>query len=363
MTEIINDDIPNITMAQLPSILETTIGLGMVPLILGPSGIGKSQGIKQWADERAAALGSTVWQYGDAPITDPDSTYGFLDFRVALVDVLDTKGAPKLEGEVTRFLPPSLLPNVERHGKNGVLFLDELPQGFPSVTNALSQLVLGGHIGDGYKLPDGWVIISAGNEKRDGAQTNNIGAQMLDRHTAFRVSPDVPSFIKYLNNMGSDGRVGAFLRLRGNDLLHAYKKGLTNFPTPRGWVKVDKALSIPDAILRETIVSGIVGVGPARELEGFLSMMTELTNWSSICADPHNARMPDRTDALFAMIGMASNRVSAEHAPAACAYIARMPQEFQALFALDVIENKAKVDVVNTRDFSTLRLGLGDLVV
>ena len=116
MTEIINDDIPNITMSQLPSILETTIGLGMVPLILGPSGIGKSQGIKQWADERAAALDATVWQYGDAPISDSDRAFGFLDFRVALMDVLDTKGAPKLEGEVTRFLPPSLLPDVKRHG-------------------------------------------------------------------------------------------------------------------------------------------------------------------------------------------------------------------------------------------------------
>ena len=363
MTEIINDDIPNITMDQLPSILSATIGLDMVPLILGPSGIGKSDGVKQWADERAAALGSTVWQYGDDPVTDPDSTYGFLDLRVAVLDVMDVKGFGRIKDDLTCFVRASLLPDVKRHGKNGVLFLDELPQGFPSVTNALSQLVLGNRIADSFKMPDGWVIISAGNEKRDGAAVQTIGAQMLNRLSAFRVSPDVPSFIRYLNNMGSDGRVGAFLRLRGNDLLHAYKKGLTNFPTPRGWVKVDKALSIPDAILRETIVSGIVGVGPARELEGFLSMMTELTNWSSICADPHNARMPDRTDALFAMIGMASNRVSAEHAPAACAYIARMPQEFQALFALDVIENKAKVDVVNTRDFSQLRLGLGDLVV
>ena len=244
-----------------------------------------------------------------------------------------------------------------------MLFLDELPQGFPSVTNALSQLVLGGHIGDGYKLPDGWVIISAGNEKRDGAQTNNIGAQMLDRHTAFRVSPDVPSFIKYLNEIGSDGRVGAFMRLRGKDLLHAYKKGLTNFPSPRGWVKVDKALSIPDAILRETIVSGIVGVGPASEFEGFLRMMSELTNWSSICADPHNARVPDGADAIYAMLGMVNNKITGETAEAACAYIARMPKEFQALFAIDIIENKAKVDVVNTREFSSLRLSLGDLVV
>ena len=363
MTEIINDDIPNITMSQLPMIIENCVKLDMVPLILGPSGIGKSDGVKQYAEKRAEEEGATLWEYGDGPISDPTKFHGFLDFRVALLDVLDAKGMPQIRDNETVFLPPSLLPNIEKHGATGELFLDELPQGFPSVTNALSQLVLGGKIGDSYVLPEGWVIISAGNEKRDGAATNNIGAQMLNRVSGFRVSPDVPSFIKYLNEIGSDGRVGAFMRLRGKDLLHAYKKGLTNFPSPRGWVKVDKALSIPDAILRETIVSGIVGVGPASEFEGFLRMMSELTNWSSICADPHNARVPDGADAIYAMLGMINNKITGETAEAACAYIVRMPKEFQVLFALDVINDKRKVDVVNTREFSSLRLGLGDLIV
>jgi hypothetical protein len=109
-----------------------------VPLhIWGACGVGKSQIVAQVAD---------------------DLDYEFLDVRAVQLDPVDLRGLPRIAAEQTEWVPPKFLPT---YGK-GILFLDELTSA-PQMTQAgCYQLVLDRKLGE-YVLPDGWVVIAAGN--------------------------------------------------------------------------------------------------------------------------------------------------------------------------------------------------------
>ena len=109
-----------------------------VPLhIWGACGVGKSQIVHQVAD---------------------DLDYDFLDVRAVQLDPVDLRGLPRISADQTEWVPPKFLPTS---GK-GILFLDELTSA-PQMTQAgCYQLVLDRKLGE-YALPDGWVVIAAGN--------------------------------------------------------------------------------------------------------------------------------------------------------------------------------------------------------
>ena len=109
-----------------------------VPLhIWGACGIGKSQIVSQVAS---------------------DLDYDFLDVRAVQLDPVDLRGLPRISADLTEWVPPKFLPTA---GK-GILFLDELTAA-PQMTQAgCYQLVLDRKLGE-YVLPDGWVVIAAGN--------------------------------------------------------------------------------------------------------------------------------------------------------------------------------------------------------
>jgi len=109
-----------------------------VPLhIWGACGVGKSQIVSQVAAE-------LNWQ--------------FLDIRAVQLDPVDLRGLPRISADRAEWVPPKFLPIDGQ----GILFLDELTSA-PQMTQAgCYQLVLDRKLGE-YRLPDGWVVMAAGN--------------------------------------------------------------------------------------------------------------------------------------------------------------------------------------------------------
>jgi len=87
-----------------------------------------------------------------------DLDFDFIDIRAVQLDPVDLRGLPRIKEDQTEWVPPRFLPST---GK-GILFLDELTSA-PQMTQAdCYQLVLDRKLGE-YVLPDGWVVIAAGN--------------------------------------------------------------------------------------------------------------------------------------------------------------------------------------------------------
>jgi len=74
------------------------------------------------------------------------------------LDPVDLRGLPRISADRAEWVPPKFLP----FNGEAILFLDELTSA-PQMTQAgCYQLVLDRKFGE-YRLPDGWVVIAAGN--------------------------------------------------------------------------------------------------------------------------------------------------------------------------------------------------------
>jgi hypothetical protein len=354
---------------NLPAALDGILSIGRFPFIWGKPGIGKSQAVAELARTRAADAGLEYWQTGMPLPADPANTFAMCDMRTALLDALDVKGAPTVQNLKTLFAVPGMLPDPKVHGVKGILFLDELPQGMPSVTNALTQLIWDKSSGDSYIFPEGWDIIAAGNRKEDGAATNKLGSQVMDRFGHILLEPDVRSMCNYLAAKSADPRLIGFLNLRGNELLHTYKRGATVYATPRSWEGVaDAFATIADPAVREIVVASLIGTDVAAEVEGFMAFAEQVPTWHSISTSPETANIPTPGEhgaiaASFAAIGMVGRKVreNDDNLEAGIIYVRRLPVDLQVVFALDIIDNAPHL--TETLVFSEFRISLGNMVV
>lgn len=340
----------------------------------GPSGVGKSAVVKAWSEYVAKEQGLTFWEIKFDTETggithlpegaDPADYWGFIDLRAVLLDILDVKGAPYLdkEAELTRFLKASLLPEIKRHGLKGTLFLDELAQAVPMVTNGLSQLIYDRRIGDSYVFPEQWAIVAAGNRKEDNAATSKAGAHIYNRFAHYEILPDPKQFANYLVRTGGDMRVAQFFRYR-KELVHQYEKGDVVFPTPRANEIVSQIVKLAtDNMLSfnemEKDIAANIGVGPARELTAFLEVCDRIVKYSEVVENPKNAPVPiigeeGSTAATYAIFGMLVSEVSTKDIDAVMTYIERFDEEFQTMFILDL--RTLKEDMLETLAVSKWR--------
>ena len=342
-------NLASIVPADIPTYLDIAHSKNWPIFLHGAPGVGKSAIILAWAKHKAAASILDFYHVGKDPKPDNwEKTYAFIDLRVATLDALDVKGAPKIEGENTVFKVPSMLPDILRHGKTGCIFFDELPQGAPSVTNSLTQIIHDRMMGEHYKLPDDWFIVAAGNRKEDNANTSKLGAQVYNRFIHFNVDPDVKSWCDFQIGQGSDGRLLAFLRSvlddNGNPYIYNYKKGDIAFATGRVLSKVDELISenVIQGDILEKMIASLVGEVLARKICAFLEMADQLATWSEIIKTPETARFPEQgsdqaISAYYVLMGMCANRVDDTTIDNVMTYIRRIHSaELQSVFVLDL---------------------------
>ena len=134
----------------------------------GASGIGKSQAVRQICE---------------------DNNFAFIDVRLPTIDPVDLRGVPipDIKNNVAKWLPAGFLPQETPKNKmGGIILLDELNSSPPSVQAAAYQLTLDKKVGQ-YEVPDGWLIIAAGNRASDRGVTYNIPSPLANRFTHFEI--------------------------------------------------------------------------------------------------------------------------------------------------------------------------------
>ncbi len=167
-----------------------TAGHNFVPCFRALAGVGKSQGVQQWA----AAKGYTIY-----------------DLRAALLDSTDILGLPFYDAAkgTTVFAPPDILPQDD--GKKYVLFIDEINRGTTAVMNAFMQLLTDRRIGIRYKLPDSCLMVAAINPDTDGYEVNSMDDAVISRLIMVDIDFDLQELIAYARKVGWSSTITDYL--------------------------------------------------------------------------------------------------------------------------------------------------------
>lgn len=126
--------------------------------------------------------------------------------------------------------------------KEGILFLDEIncvsETLAPSMLQFLQYKVFGGH-----RVPEGWVIVTAGNPKEYNRSAREFDVVTLDRLKVLSVEADYEAWKNYAEKEGLHRAVLNYLEIKKQDfyLMEMTAKGRA-YVTARGWEDLSQML-------------------------------------------------------------------------------------------------------------------------
>jgi hypothetical protein len=221
-------------------------------MLWGPRGVGKSSVVRQVADEAGVPL---------------------VDLRLTTIEPVDLRGALYADERAGRtvWLPPEFLPGPDQ--PDGILFLDELTAADARLQISAYSLILDRRIGR-WTLPDGWMVVAAGNASTHGAVSHDMGTALADRMFHFNVQATIDAFLAHALAHGFAPEVMAFLRVRPDRLDDTAAQVAADHlvgASPRGWEDVSRVLQsdLPESAQR-SFVQGRIGAANAAEFFGVL---------------------------------------------------------------------------------------------
>ena len=284
----------------------------------------------------------------------------------------DLRGIPfRVENRV-EWSVPSLLPDAERHGERGILFLDEISSAPPTVTAAAYQLILDRRLGD-YRVPDGWAIFAAGNRHGDRGVTYVMPAPLANRFTHYEVEPHLDDWVAWAHRARLDERVIAFLRFRP-DLLFDFdaSRDPVAFASPRSWEYAHRALAKfgDDPTLLTEALQACVGAAAGVELKAFVDHMSELPDLDAI-VEGREAGVPRAIDLQYGVAAAIVRRAAQvrDRADAAQVYgnILRYAQGFpereMGVMLVSDLHRSIGRPLYDLPEFARWASSLGDLVL
>jgi hypothetical protein len=250
-------------------------------MLWGPPGVGKSQIVAQVAENHAAAI---------------------VDIRLSQMEPSDLRGIPFKQGDKVEWAIPAMLPDEAVHGKQGLLFIDEITSAAPSVSAAAYQLILDRRLGE-YRVPEHWAIVAAGNRQGDRGVTYNMPAPLANRFSHYEVEVNLDDWAAWAYRHDIDERVIGFLRFRP-DLLFDFnpEHNPVAFPSPRSWEFAHRALrkfcDQPQLLMGG--LEACVGKAAGVELFAFIQSLENLPDIDAIARGESQAS-PDDIDLQYAV--------------------------------------------------------------
>jgi hypothetical protein len=204
-----------LTQSQLTEFLLNVATVRPV-FIWGPPGIGKSALVQQFATDVGLECVS------------------LLGSQLAPEDLI---GVPQIIDGTTRFCPPRSIARPEPY----CLFLDELNACSHEVQKAFYSLIHERRIGE-YHLPEGSIVIGAGNRAQDSAIVRPMSSALLNRmvHVHLRVSHR--EWLAWAGSAGLHPLVLEYIQTRPDHLWSQPPKHEEPFSTPRSWHMLSDAL-------------------------------------------------------------------------------------------------------------------------
>src|SRR6185369_13340151 len=204
-----------VTQSQL---IEFLLNVAVVRpvFIWGPPGIGKSSLVEHFANlvglDCVSLLGS----------------------QLAPEDLI---GVPQILDGVSRFCPPKMIARDTPY----CLFLDELNACSHEVQKAFYSLIHERRIGE-YELPEGSIVIGAGNRTQDSAIVKPMSSALLNRMVHVHLKVSHREWLEWANQNGIHPLVLDYIAARPDHLWSQPPKHEEPFSTPRSWHMLSDAL-------------------------------------------------------------------------------------------------------------------------
>jgi hypothetical protein len=208
------------------------------------------------------------------------------------------------------------------------------------------QLVLDRKLGE-YKLPDGWVVIAAGNPASERGVHFSMPRPLRNRFVHLDLEPDFEDWMKWAVKAGIRPEILAFLRFKPALLHEADATSDVNaWPTPRSWEMASSVLTgyakrnnggcaVGGSEIEAQLLEGTIGEAATIELVAFLRLFRQLPSVHEILLNPDTAPVPDEPSARIA-IATALGRVLSDHSiPKGMRYLDRLPAELRVLAMRD----------------------------
>ncbi len=320
-------------------------------MLWGPPGVGKSQIVAQ------------VGARHQVPV---------IDVRLSQMEPSDLRGIPFRAGAGVEWAIPSMLPDAERHGEQGVLFLDEITSAVPSVSAAAYQLILDRRLGD-YQVPAGWVIFAAGNRQGDRGVTYTMPAPLANRFSHFEVDLNLDDWVAWAYQNRIDERVIAFLRFRPEQLFNfdpAHNP--VAFPTPRSWEFAHRALQkfahSPGLLLGS--LQACVGPAAGIELKAFIDSLDQMPDLDAILRG-EDIKAPQEVDLQYAVAAALTGRaIRARHTPEASViyghilnYAQAFPLKEMGVMLVSDLLRAVGDDIFSIPEFARWAESIGDILL
>jgi len=246
--------------------------------IWGAPGIGKSSIVEQFAESLGLKCVS------------------LLGSQLAPEDII---GVPQIIDGKSIFCPPRAIARDEPY----CLFLDELNACSQEVQKAFYSLIHDRRIGE-YHLPEGSIIIGAGNRAQDGAIVKPMSSALINRMFHVELVASHRDWLDWAARYGIHYYILEYIGLRPDHLWKQPPKTEEPFSTPRSWhILSDAIYSYGDAITDkqlEVLTAGCLSPHHSVQFRAFIKQIRNRYALSAILDGEQKwPREPEDRDALY----------------------------------------------------------------
>ena len=320
-------------------------------MLWGPPGVGKSQIIAQVAEKQSVPI---------------------IDIRLSQMEPSDLRGIPFRDKDIVEWAIPAMLPDAQRHGEQGILFLDEITSAPPSVSAAAYQLILDRSLGS-YRIPDGWAIFAAGNRQGDRGVTYTMPAPLANRFSHFDVEVHTDDWVAWAYRNNIDDRIIAFVRFRP-ELLFDFDPAHNPmaFPSPRSWEFAHRALQKfehqHDLLLGA--LQACIGQAAGIEVKAFVDNLDQLPDLDAITRG-EEVVAPKEIDLQYAvataLVGRAIRSKDSDDAQTVhghiLSYAGKFPQKEMGVMLVTDMHRAIGEDIFSVPEFALWSNDVADLML
>jgi hypothetical protein len=181
---------------------------------------------------------------------------GYVSYTITHHTRQSAIGLPMIEKEtyggyectVTRYTMSEIITSVydviyNEGKKEGILFIDEINCVSETLAPAMLDLLQNKKFGP-HLIPDGWVLVAAGNPPEFNDSAREFDVATLDRVRIIEVEPDTDVWLRYAMSTGINDSITYYLKVKPQNLLKIERTvDGVHFVTPRAWEDLSVVLN------------------------------------------------------------------------------------------------------------------------